>query len=323
MRVSRRGGALVFSICSLARAESSPKASDPFTVERGPGAETCPSGAELLALVERIQGRPARGTTVTYQVSFTRDDSFSAEISATGSGSGSRVLRDGGQTCETLAQATAVTLSLLLDSNATAERELTPRPRSSERAAATLPPSTREAVPTAATTGSANTKLTLSLGGVALFGTTATASPGVEALLGLEVKHFRTSIGALWVKPVTHHLAPGTVEEALSSGSARVCVAPLAHRGFRLDLCSGVFVGVMTAEARGYTRNESLSKTWLAVPLELNVGSVSSPARWEIAAAALLPLRRQEFSIDNLGSVYETWPLGLFVSLRLAGGWEF
>jgi hypothetical protein len=255
-------------------------------------------------------------------VSFTREGAaFSATISVTRTESDARVLRDSGQTCETLAQATAVTLSLLIDSDVAPKREAESAPE--------LPPSAPELVTAPeqtlerTTAVTPNLDLTLSLGGVVVFGVTSAAAPGVEASLGLIVSRFRASIGALWLKPTRHDLAPGSVEEALWSGRARACVAPLAERGFRLDVCSGVLVGVMTADASGYTRSEQLSKTWLAVPLEFSVGNASSPVGWEIGAAGLFPLRRQEFAVENLGVVYESWPLGLLVSLHLAGVWEF
>jgi hypothetical protein len=322
MRVSRRSGALVLAICSLGRAEASHTAPDPLTVERATGAEACPSAIELGELVEQIRGRDATGTSTSYQVSFTREGTdFVAAIRVTGAESEARVLRDSGQTCETLARATAVTVSLLMDAEATSGGEA-----ESPREAPKRPP---EAPPVAALNIespppiSPNVDVTLSLGGVGLFGVVSTATPGVETSLGLVVSRFRASIGALWLKPVRHDLAPGSVEEALWSGSARVCVAPLTDSGFRLDVCSGVLVGVMTAEASGYTRNDELSKTWLAVPLESSFGRLSSPVGWEIAVAGLFPLRRQEFAVDNVGVVYDSWPLGVLVSLRLVGVLEF
>lgn len=50
------------------------------------------------------------------------------------------------------------------------------------------------------------------------------------------------------------HLATRTVEEALLRESGRMCVAARGESAFRLDICSGVFVGVMTAEARTQPR---------------------------------------------------------------------
>jgi hypothetical protein len=320
MRVSRRSGALVLGICSLARAEVSH--TDPFTVERGPGAEACPPAVELRELVERIRGRDATGTSTSYQVSFIREGTdFVAAIRVTGVESEARVLRDSGQTCETLASATAVTVSLLIDAEATAERE-EEVPREAAERAPDAPPVTALNIESRPPI-SPDLEVTLSLGGVGLFGVTSTATPGVETSLGLVSSRFRAGLGALWLQPERHDLAPGSVEQTLWSGSARVCVAPLVDRGFRLDVCSGVLVGVMTADASGYTRNDELSKTWLAVPLESSIGRVSSPVGWEIAAAGLFPLRRQEFAVDNLGVVYDSWPLGVLVSLRLVGVLEF
>ena len=38
-------------------------------------------------------------------------------------------------------------------------------------------------------------------------------------------------------------------------------------------------------------------------------------------ASALIPLRRSDFSIDNLGLVYSSWPVGALLSLRAVGTW--
>jgi hypothetical protein len=67
----------------------------------------------------------------------------------------------------------------------------------------------------------------------------------------LRVRAIRSSGRCVSAKLVRCVLAPGSVEEALFGGNARPCVAALAERGFRLDVCSVVLVGVMTADARG------------------------------------------------------------------------
>jgi hypothetical protein len=41
----------------------------------------------------------------------------------------------------------------------------------------------------------------------------------------------------------------------------------------------------------------------------------------EVAAGALLPLRRNDFSIDNLGVAYQSWHVGMLLSMRAVGSW--
>ncbi|WP_437307696.1 hypothetical protein [Sorangium sp. So ce388] len=85
---------------------------------RGAGAESCPEAARLVERVEQLRGRPETGASGVYLVSFTRGaDGLHASIR---SGSDARELRDrsGSRSCAALEQATAVTLALLLDSDA-------------------------------------------------------------------------------------------------------------------------------------------------------------------------------------------------------------
>jgi hypothetical protein len=77
----------------------------------------------------------------------------------------------------------------------------------------------------------------------------------------------------------------------------------------------------LKVEANGYTRNDQVDKAWLAVPLELSLLTTASPMGVELGASALLPLRRNDFAIDNLGVAYESWPVGLLVSMRAVGSW--
>src|SRR4051812_35338133 len=97
------------------------------SVSRGVGAEECPDAAALSRRIDHIRGRTENTERTTYNVRFTRRaDGFAAEI-RTGEGNGSvRLLKARGATCEALAQATAVTLSLLLDSGVITEVEPPP-----------------------------------------------------------------------------------------------------------------------------------------------------------------------------------------------------
>jgi hypothetical protein len=74
-------------------------------------------------------------------------------------------------------------------------------------------------------------------------------------------------------------------------------------------------------EARGYTRNDSVKRAWLAIPLEASLSTLSTPVGVELGVSALVPLRQSDFSIDNLGTAYESWPVGMLLSLRAIGSW--
>ena len=163
--------------------------------------------------------------------------------------------------------------------------------------------------------------LTFSLGGGGLAGVVQPVAPVVVGELGIGIERFRTNIGALWMPPQTLDFGPGTLDESLLSGAARTCLSAMRGGSLRLDLCSGFYVGRLSVEARGYTVNKTVSKTWLAVPIGVALATTSSPLGVELGASALVPLRRDDFSIDNLGVAYRSWPVGMLLSIRAVGSW--
>jgi hypothetical protein len=315
---------LVASLATAAQAQSAsdvthePEASPPdfLNVAREPGAESCPDTAQLTAHVERLRGHQATSEPSTYRVSFSyRGGVFRADIRV-GQSSGVRVLRDRRATCASLEQATALTLALLLDSDA---RDLPPEKDEPEPEPRAPQPQPAPLVPPAPRDNAAN--LTLSLGGAGLFGVVRPAAPAVLGDLGIGVNRFRTSIGVLWMPAQTIDFGPGQLHETLLSGVARTCFAAIRGSQVRFDLCSGIYAGLLKVRAANYTRNESVDKAWLAVPLELAVSTTSSPLGVQVGASALFPLRRNDFSIDKLGVAYGSWPIGMLLSMRAVGTW--
>lgn len=286
-----------------------------LSVTREEGAETCPDTDTLLAHVERVRGHAATGESSDYHVSFGyRGGVFRASIKSGGSGA-ARVLHDRGATCESLEEATAVTLALLLDSDA---REPEPKPqptpeppppRAPEPARYEEPPS-----PTAVS-------LSLSLGAGGLVGVAQPVAPAGLAELGIGIDRFRTNLGVLWMPSQAFNFGPGSLDESLIAGVARTCLSAWRGDSVRFDLCSGIYAGLLRVQAHNYTRNDSTEKSWLAVPLGFAVASASAPVGAELGVSALLPLRRNDFSIDNVGVAYDSWPVGVLLSVRAVGSW--
>ncbi|WP_437725334.1 hypothetical protein [Sorangium sp. So ce861] len=339
---------------------------EPFlSVTRGAGAESCPDAARLTARVAQLRGRPETGASGAYAVSFTRgDDGFRASIR---SGSGARELRDRGGSCAALEQATAVTLALLLDSDAResdaresplqapevdAGGEPAPAsgapapapgapasaagapapgpgaPAPSPQASAAVPPrpepsraggGEREREAPSPERGA--TRLTLAAGATGLFGVVRPFAPALSAEVGVGDAPFRAVIGALWLVPQTIEHGPGELRETMLGGVVRACLAAAGSEALHFDVCSGVHAGWLKAAASGYTRNDVAEKMWLAVPLELSLASTTGPLGFDVSAAALLPLRRSDFSVDGVGVAYRSPPVGALVSLRGVGVW--
>jgi hypothetical protein len=315
------GLALTAGGVAHAQAPLAPAPSESFlSVTREPGAEDCPDRDTLSEHVGRVRGLQATSATGTYHVTFSfRAGVYRAAIRFGGT-QGQRVLRDRGATCASLEQATALTLALLLDSDASAlplEEEEPPRTPPPTPAAPVEPAPSREKPKP----NPAHVSLLLAAGGAGLSGVINPIAPAVTGELGIGIARFRAHVGALWVPEQTLDLAPGTVNETLFSGVARMCLSPWQQPRMRFDLCSGIYAGLVSVEANGYTRNDDAKKPWLALPLELAFLTTSSPIGVELGASALVPLRRSDFAIDYLGVAYESWPVGLLLSMRAMGSW--
>jgi len=304
---------LQLSLSAAARAQSAPESF--LSVTRDEGAESCPDTDSLSGHVQRLRGHEATGEPSAYHVSFTRRGGvFRAEIRLAGS-SGVRVLRDRGATCASLEQATALTLALLLDSDS---HELPTEKPEPEEPPVSRPPVRRPAEqnPPEPARRRTLTTMSLSFGGGGLFGVVQPAVPAALGELGIGIDRFHTSVGVLWMPTETLDFGPGRLDESLLSAVARTCIAAARSRELRFDLCSGIYAGLLKVRADGYTRNTSASKPWLAVPLELSLSTTSPPVGVEVGLSALLPLRRNDFAIDNLGVAYASWPVGLLLSMR-------
>jgi hypothetical protein len=294
-----------------------------LTVERGVGAEDCPDTDTLSARIANIRGRAGASSSASYTVSFSHTaDTYTAIIRSGPNGESQRVLEGHGLVCAALAQATAVTLALLFDS----ESEGAPAPKP-EPPPPPPPPKTPDSLsePVRVEKPARGPRIdsTVALGAAGLVGVLHPVSPAFIGDLGLHVARFRVGLGVLWSPMQSYTLEPGTVHESLLAGSARTCFALVQSDGLSLGLCSGLFVGVMTAQAEGFTRNDRRVRPWLAVPLELSLAQLSGPVGWELSGAALGSLVHHDFEVDNIGTLYSSPRVGAMLSLRAVGLWSW
>ncbi|HEY3667866.1 MAG TPA: hypothetical protein VGL19_17810 [Polyangiaceae bacterium] len=293
-----------------------------LSVERGAGADDCPDVDNLAARVANIRGRAGSASNASYVVTFSHTaETYTAVIRSAPNGESQRILEGHGASCAALAQATAVTLALLFDS----EPESTPPPKPEPPPAP--PPKTvdllTEPVPVEPAQRDVRIDSTISLGAGALIGVLRPVSPVFTGELGLRVARFRVGLGALWNPTQALSLAPGTVHASLLGGTARSCFALSENEGLSLGLCTGLFVGVMTGEAEGFTANEQRARSWLSVPVELSLAQLSGPAGWELSGAALGSLVHHDFEVDNVGVAYHSPRVGFMLSLRVVGLWSW
>jgi hypothetical protein len=297
------------------------------------GAASCPDAAALQRRTEQIRGTSSLPPEESYHVTFGAEPSgFTASIERRGA-VGTRVLRAPGATCGALAEAVAVTLALLLDGEQSVAEPLDPSGAAARRepalalgaarTAATAPPATPATPITAAPRAQTAREphATFALGAAAGFGLLRVASPALLADVGWLAGRFRVGAGALGFLPSTVALGPGRVRTTLASGTLRGCAAALELRTLRLELCSGAHVGAQRGRAGGYTRNEGRRHLWVALPLELALARFVGALGFECAAGALLPLRRHDFSVENVGSSYRSWPVAAVLSMRVVAVW--
>jgi hypothetical protein len=263
-------------------------------VSRAPEARDCPDTEQLRARVERIVGHSLVAADASrafvVRAEFARPgDAYEATLRMSGVREGERVLRDHGASCEALADAVAVTTALLLDASKG-------EPRASEHGASDAP-SWIERLRLAGRFGAGT-----GLGG----GPTFVAGGGLEASLDA-----RTSIalGATLVGSHTHPLGAGTVDVGLwyvELGGFR----SVTGETFRFGPTAALMGGVLSGAGAGYPSTSSASLAWFAAGAGLR-GEVGAGANlWFCARAlALVPARKQAFSIGYVGTAYEASPV--------------
>ena len=300
------GAVVLASLLGRGQARAQPS----FTVERAAGAESCPNAEWLAARIETIRGAKEQGHA-EYRVTFTQaGEEFAASITA-GSPGRRRTILSRRPTCVALGEATAVTLALLFDSDLLqAEQEAeqhqpVPGPALVTPAVALVAPPHAPRV------------ATLSVGAAGLAGALNSFSLAGTAEIGGAIGRWRAGVGVLWALAQNHVLGPGSIREELVSGLVRACYSPWQRQTVRVDLCSGAYAGAMTGDASGFTTNGRRTSLWLALPAE--VALAYRPTRyfaWELSAAALSQLRRDDFGIDGLGAAYRSPVVAALLSLR-------
>jgi hypothetical protein len=286
------------------RAEPLPIA---LAVSRTQEAQACPDGAELQALVERVARRPlagagtAGGPGIAAEVVFERtEERFRARVHLAGAKTGERELTDTGPTCAPLAQAVAITLVLLADHGP--EAQVTP------------PPAPPVELPTPAWRAG---RLSAS-GGVGL-GLVGRASAEVSVGMSAERRSGWGFDGdAFFVVPRRTPLPPGEVRVWLLAATLELCRAAGDSRRTLVRVCAGGAAGWLAGRGFGYPASGSNGLPWYAASARVALGGpIAGRLRWVAQGDLLVPLRRQSFSVDNLGTAWESRVIGGRLGLGL------
>jgi len=262
-------------------------------VSRTPEARDCPDTEHFAAEVARIVGRPLAtageaSAALVVRADFSRlGTRYEAKVALRGTREGERLFHDDGPTCEAIADAVAVTTALLLD------------------------PSTRDPSPSlprnSGGVGSALQKLWLlgrfGAGDGLTGGPTWLAGGGLEASLGPLTS---IEIGATLAGPHVHPLGAGAVEVRLwyvELGGFR----SLTGEEVRLGPCAQLMGGVRQGGGEGYPSSSSASLSWFAAGAGLRADvQLGFGFRLGARALALVPARKQSFSIGYVGTAYQS-----------------
>jgi len=318
----RLGGLLLASVVETFHAGARAQGIEGLHVERAAGAETCPDALGLGQRIAEIRGRPQASSSAGYEVGFDRTgDSFRATIRGGPSGESERVL-DGRGSCSALAQATAVTLALLLDSEAERASKPATQPASPPPARRTPRP---QPVAQAPEPPAARLDGTLSVGAAGLAFVLRPLSPAFTGEIGVRLARFRLGTGVLWNPTQSLPLDSGQLNVSLLSGTLRACVTLKRASRIELDLCSGLFAGAVTgkADGPGITDNAARTRAYLALPLELSLAQLSSPLGWEVGAGALAGLSHHDFEVEGLPNAYRAPRVGAMLSFRAHALWPW
>lgn len=215
------------------------------------------------------------------------------------SGGLARQLSDPGSTCAELAEALALTLSILLDSEAPLRPAPQPPPVAPQppppqpppvRQPPPPPPPVRKRWDVSADLGVAQT-----LGFLTPF------SWGFSGDVSLRFRAFSIGAGALWLPTRTLDVPPGTVDINLVAGTLRGCAALLGDLdAARLSLCGQPILGVIQGQGSGYAPDRSGSAPWFALGAgALAEGPLVGPIGWSARATVAIPLWSQEFTVDR------------------------
>ena len=313
--------------CAIILRASVPAAAAPLgaeiQVERAPSAGDCPSAAQLNAEVERIlqrslSGAPSAQDALQVNVSFTSNgDEYAAQVRSLGAKPGERVLRDRGHHCEALAQAVSVTIALLLDKELARLRpEAAPAPPALAAPKATSPAHTGGVVDTADTTRAARLALRESVEGGYAAGLVGPGSMLLSEQIGVRLRHWTFDAGFNAALPDTTHFAAGSVRSTLLFASLRGCYS--WGERFSFGPCALLGLGRLRGVGIGYAQAQSQDLLWTAAGVGLVAeGPLWGRVFWGLSGQAWWPTRRSSFSVQNVGTAWESGTFAGALSARL------
>jgi hypothetical protein len=278
---------------------------------RSAGAEDCPDeGAVATELSRRLGASRDRGhKPALVEVRLARDaDHYSATIRVEGENAGVRVLRAVGPTCKPLSDALLVALLVLFDANLALD-EPSPAPVS----APPMPPKALDSPSSSPSSRSSRkvAELWISAGGAATHGLPLGFGGAVFGDVDARLDRWDLGAGAYWTPERSVSFAPGEVLLRSWGGRVRGCYAlTLRAAGARVSGCAWGMVSALHGAGSGFDTTKAQDRVWGLGGLGVDLGlPISSAVALGVQGVMLVSVHREAFSVDRLGTAYETDPI--------------
>lgn len=297
-----------------------------LVVQRAPEASDCPDAPALAAMIARLTSKAPEPADVApagaerFDVEFSRGATrYRVVVRTRGSRAGVRTLDDPGATCASLAEATALTIAVIVDPEGVKLAEPATPP---EAAQAPLPPVAETQAPPPAAVPPPPAAFRWAIGvearvGAAIAILREVAPTGTLAVELRPSSIVSVEVGALFIPSQSLALERGSVDVWLLAGAANACVWPYAEAA-RVGACIGLAAGTVRADGRGYPTESGASRPWLAANAALAAGG---PIAWRVGwtgrAGVVVPTRRESFGIEGAGVAYEAPSVGGLVAAGL------
>ncbi len=302
-----------------------------LSVERGPGAEHCPTASDLGRALTESRGDVEGSPKLSIRIAITRESSrLTARIEVTGESSGRRTLSSSEADCVELARQLTAAIALLLDPHEPAAREeptdepapppptaSAPSPAAPAASAVVVTPAIREQ-PTGAMPEQPP-RLWLFAGAGVTAG--ASSEPLAWGALGawFRMRPWAAALHGFATTESSVDYAAGNVNVRLTGGLARGCYGFGAPTNVDALACAAFAVAALHGSAEGYAVNDAAeTRPWYAAGGSVVLGGPLGPQlRYALDMSILAPLQYESFSIRNAGVAYVTPSVGFWATLGL------
>ncbi|WP_437302724.1 hypothetical protein [Sorangium sp. So ce388] len=283
------------------------------------------AGAASGAPPGAVAPASAGGAAPEYEVHFLRTESTYTAILQAG-GRARQLSSEPGAACDELVGALALTIAILLDSEATPATTPAPVAPAPVAPAPVLP----APAPPPPSRPAPGWDVSAELGAAETVGVLDPLRPAVMGELSLRRRAWSAGLGAVWLPRQEIDVLPGAASIGLVAAAARGCATITGELdGFRLSACAASLLGAVHGAGKGFAPDREASAPWFAVGGSAIAEGPLFGTRalgWSARATLLVPVSRARFTVDRRSgseagapvtteAVLDPSPVGLLVGL--------